>query len=323
MSTLKLAGMFLAAYVGADATLAMSQTYPNKPLRLIVPSAPGGAPDIAARLMSGELSRQLGQQVVVDNRAGTAGFIGFEMLARAAPDGYTFAHTIFNLVTNPAAYAKLPYDTFRDFQPIIQSTYVVDLLAVTPSLPVRTVRDLIEHAKANPDKLSSAVTTGPSPGALQTELFKMITGVRIVRVSYKGIQQGIGDIIGGQVHMVFDNLPSIFPHVKAGRVKPLGVTTLKRSPIAPELPTLDEAGVPGFERVGWGGYIAPSQVPRDIVSRLNSEIRTALNSPPVREKILGVGSTIVAGTPEQFGALLRNDIEKWTKVIKVAGIKAE
>jgi tripartite-type tricarboxylate transporter receptor subunit TctC len=155
------------------------------------------------------------------------------------------------------------------------------------------------------------------------ELFKMMTGTRVIRVSYKGIQQAIGDMIGGQVHMLFDNLPSILPHVKAGRVRPLAVTSLRRSSVVPELPTLDESGLTGFERVGWGGYIAHSQVPRAIIMQLNGEIRKSLNAPPVRERILGVGSTIVAGTPEEFGALLRKDTDKWAKVIKTVGMKAE
>src|SRR4029079_5424558 len=209
--------------------------------------------------------------VVVDNRGGAGGIIGFEALARAAPDGYTFGATTFNLITNPAVYAKLPYDV-RAFQPIIHTTSGMDLLATTPSLPLRSVKELIEYAKANPDKLSYGSTTGPASNALEMELFKMMTSTRITRVAYKGIQQAITDVIGGQIHVVFDNVPSILPHVQSGRVRVLAVTSLKRSHVLPEGPTLDEAGLPGFERMTWGGYLAPARVSRDIVMRLNTEI---------------------------------------------------
>jgi tripartite-type tricarboxylate transporter receptor subunit TctC len=182
---------------------------------------------------------------------------------------------------------------------------------------------LIEHAKANPDKLTYGSVTGATSSALEMELFKQMTGTRIVRVTYKGIQQATTDVISGQVHMVCDNLPSILPHVKSGRMRALGVTTLKRSLVVPDLPTLDEAGVTGFERVGWNGYLAPSRVPREIVMRLNTEINRGLNTPTIREKTLGVGSVLVGGTPEQFAALLRAEIDKWGKIIRTLGIKAD
>jgi tripartite-type tricarboxylate transporter receptor subunit TctC len=312
----------LAVWAPLAITTVTGADYPVKSIRLIVPSAAGASPDISARLMSSELSRQMGQQVVVDNRAGAAGIIAFEMIARAAPDGYTFGHTNSSFVTNPSMYSKLPYDTVRDFQPIVQGTFSTDLLAVTPPLPVRSVRELIEHAKANPDKLSYGSVSGAAAGALEMELFKLMTGTRIVRVTYKGTQQAIADVVSGQIHLMFDNLPSILPHVKAGRVRALGVTSLKRSLIVPDLPTLDEAGLPGFERVAWGGYLAPSRMPREIVMRLNTEINQALNSPAIREKIAGVGSVVVGGTPEQFTKLIRSEIDKWGKVIRLLGMKA-
>lgn len=313
----------VAVWVALSVTAAAGAEYPTKPIRLLVPQAAGGSGDINARWMANELTRQMGQQVVVDNRAGAAGIVAYETLAHAVPDGYTVSHTSFSLVTNPSVFSKLPYDTHRDFQPIIQATYVTDLLAVSPSLPVRSVKELIEHAKANPDKLTYGSVTGATSGALEMEMFKQMTGTRIVRVTYKGIQQAAADVMSGQVHMVCDNLPSILPHVKSGRVRALGVTTLKRSLVVPDLPTLDEAGVPGFERTGWNGYIAPARLPREIVMRLNTEINKALNSPTIREKTLGVGSVIVGGTPEQFGQLLRAEIDKWGKIIRTLGIKAD
>ena len=322
-TTLKVRLAFVIVTAGfTDAGLAAAESYPTRPIRLIVPSAMGGAPDVTSRVIANDLSQQMGQQVVVDNRAGAAGIIGFEALARAAPDGYTFGATTFNLITNPTVYAKLPYD-IRDFQPIIQTTSGMDLLATTPSLPLRSVKELIEYAKANPDKLSYGSTTGPASNALEMELFKMMTGTRITRVAYKGIQQAITDVIGGQIRVVFDNVPSILPHVQSGRVRVLAVTSLKRSHVLPEVPTLDEAGLPGFERMTWGGYLAPARVPRDILMRLNTEIKKVLTVPATREKLTAMGYTFVASTPEQFADRIGHDLDKWGKVIRTVGITAE
>lgn len=311
-----------AIFLAASTSTTFAADYPTKPIRLIVPSVVGDAADIVSRLIASDLQRQMGQQVVVDNRPGAAGIIGFEALARAAPDGYTFGATSFNLVTNPSVYSKLPYD-FRDFQAVIQHTSGMDLLAVTPSMPLRSVKELIEYAKANPDKLSYGSATGPASSALEMELFKMMTGTRITRVTYKGTQQAVTDVISGQVQLVFANLPAIMPHVRSARVRVLAVTSLKRSHALPDVPTLDEAGLPGYERLTWGGYLAPARIPRDILLRLNAEIDKALNLPATRDKLLGLGYTTVGGTPEQFAERLRKELDRWSKVIKTVGITAE
>lgn len=301
---------------------ANAQAYPTKPIRYIVPASAGTNPDMSARLEAAELARQMGQQVVVDNRPGGASIIGFEVIARAAPDGYTIGRTTFNLFTNAAVYPSLPYDAQRDFTGITQTTTGSDVLVIAPSLPIRSVKDLISHAKANPDKLSYGSGAGVSNQALETELFKLMTGTRIARVSYKAIQQAITDVIGGQIHVLIDNVPTLIPHIKAGRVRPLGVTTLTRSPALPDIPTLDESGLRGYERASVSGAIAPAKTPRDIVKRLNTEIVKALAVPVVREKIQSDGSSIVGSSPEQFDEVIRRETEKWGKVIKAIGMKA-
>jgi tripartite-type tricarboxylate transporter receptor subunit TctC len=305
------------------AHIAVAQNYPIRPIRLIVPSAPGGAPDITARLIGNELTQQMNQQVVIDNRPGASGVLGFELIAKAVPDGYTLGAAIFPFSTNPSVYAKLPYDTERDFQAVIRQHTGSNILAVTPSLPVRSVRDLIAHARANPDKLSYGSTGGGTTNVLTVEMFKMMTGTRIMQVNYKGIQQAIAEMIAGQIHIVCDNTPSILPHVRAGRVRALAVTTLKRSPSAPEIPTFDESGLPGFELATWSGYMVQAGVPRNIVIRLNAEIGKALALPTVTDRLMSLGYTPVGGTPEEFAQLIRSETAKWAKVIKAAGINPQ
>jgi tripartite-type tricarboxylate transporter receptor subunit TctC len=299
------------------------QSYPHKPIRIIVAAAAGNASDISARNLAHELGLQLGQQVVVDNRPGASGIIGFEMMARAAPDGYTFGYIPYIFATNPSMHSKLPYDSTRDFQPIILFSSSPSLLVVTPSLPIHSVKDLIEHARAKPGSLSFGSVGIGSSLHLSIELLKIVTDTNIVHVSYKGSQQAITDVIGGEIHMVCDTIPSVLPHVKSGRVRALGITSSKRSTLVPEVPTIDEAGIPGYELTTWGGYASPARTPRNLVWRLNAEINKALSSPSVSKAIAARGSTPIGGTPEQFTEHLRMEIEKWGKVIKAAGIKPQ
>jgi tripartite-type tricarboxylate transporter receptor subunit TctC len=294
--------------------------FPIRPLRIIVPSASGGGPDISARQVANELSLQLRQQVVVDNRPGASGIIGYEMMARAAPDGYTFGFIGIPFATNPSMYSKLPYDSTRDLQPIMLFASSANILAVSPSLPIRSVKDLIEQARAKPGALSFGSAGNGSGQHLSMELLKVVTGINIVHVSYKGIQQAITDVIGGQIHIVCDNISSMLPHVRSGRMRALGVTSLKRSPVVPEAPTLDESGIPGFEITGGNGYSFPARTPRELVLRLNAELNKALLSPSVLKGLADRGSTPIGGTPEQFAEHLRKETEKWAKVIKAAGI---
>jgi tripartite-type tricarboxylate transporter receptor subunit TctC len=314
---------FIAAGSMVTAGAAVAQSYPTKPIRIIVPAASGGAPDISSRNLANELGLQLGQQVVVDNRPGANGIIGYEMLARAAPDGYTLGNIVFGFAANPSMFSKLPYDSARDFQPLILFGSTPQVLAVTPSLPIRSVKELIEYARARPNVLSFGISGIGGSQHLSMELLKGMTHINMLHVSYKGPQQAITDVISGQIQLVCVTLSSILPHVRSGRVRALAVATLKRSPVVPDLPTIDEAGVAGYEITPWGGYALPARTPRDLVLRLNAELNKALLSPSVSKAMADGGSTPIGGTPEQFTEHLRKETEKWAKVIKGAGIKPQ
>jgi tripartite-type tricarboxylate transporter receptor subunit TctC len=311
----------LAAFGFARA--AVAQSYPTKPIRLIVPSAAGGSPDVMARLIASELSKQVSQPVVVDNRPGASGIIGFEAIAKAAADGYTFGFATFPFITNPSLFAKLPYDSIKDFQPLVQQNSSTFLLTTTPALPVRSVQELIDYARAQPGKLSAGFADVGGPQFLGVELLKLMTKTQVLQISYKAIQQAITDTIAGQVHIVCDNAPSILPHVHAGRLRAIGVMTPKRFALLPDTPTIAEGGVAGFEVVPSGGYVIPAATPRGLVLRMNAQINKALASPVVVEKFTAVGLTIVGGTPEQYVEHLRRETAKWAGVIKAAGIKAQ
>ena len=312
--------------VFAGAAMAMTTAaaeYPERPLRFIVPSAPGGSPDINARELANELGKQMGQQVVVENRPGASGIIGYELLTRATPDGYTFAYISNFIATNPSLYSKLPYDFARDFQPVIHYFSGLNVLTVSPSLPVRSVKELIERARANPGKLSFGSSGIGATPHLSMELFKSMTGTEIVHVPYKGTQQAVTDVIGGQIDILCDNMASLLPLVRSERLRGLAVTSLKRSAALPDLPTLDEAGLPGYELTGWSGMAVPAGVPREIVLRLNDEINKALASPAVLKGIPSRGGTTMGGTPEQFGEHVRKETERLGKLIRAVGIKPQ
>jgi tripartite-type tricarboxylate transporter receptor subunit TctC len=317
----------LILFILAAGTIAVGpaagQNYPSKPLRIIVGSAPGGTPDIYARTLATLLSMQMGQQVMVDNRPGASGIIGYEMVARADPDGYTASYLSFPFATNPHMYAKLPYNSTRDFQPVILMASGPNLLAVTPALPVKSVPDLIGHARANPGQLSFGSSGLGTSMHLSMELIKGMTGTHLVHVPFKGIQQAITDVIGGRIHVLCDNVVSIIPHVRAGRVHALGVTSLKRVPLVPDVPTVDEAGIPGYEITPWAGLAFPAGTPKDIVLRLNAEMNKVLLSPSEIKTASDNGNTLIGGTPEHFAEHIRKETEKWGKVIKAAGIKPQ
>lgn len=316
---------FMLAAVGVlfIPALASSQAYPSRPLRLIVPSAPGGSPDINARELAHELTRQMGQQVVVENRPGASGILGYETLARATPDGYTFAYISNFIATNPSLYSKLSYDFFKDFQPVIFYFRGLNILTVSPSLPVRSVKELIDHARANPGKLSFGSSGIGATPHLSMELFKSMTDTAIIHVPYKGTQQAVTDVISGQIDILCDNMASMLPFVRSNRVRGLAVTSLKRSAAIPELPTLDESGLPGYELSGWSGMAVPAGVPRAIVLRLNAEINKALLSPLVSKGIPSRGGVGVGGTPEEFAEHVRKETERLARLIKAVGIKPQ
>jgi tripartite-type tricarboxylate transporter receptor subunit TctC len=302
---------------------AAAAEFPSRPIRFIVPSAAGGTPDINARLLAAELSKQMGQQVIVDNRPGAANVIGTEMVVKAPPDGYTIGYATVSLAINRSFLLKLPYDPVKDLQVITQLGYQPNLLAVTPALPVKSVKELIDYAKSNPAKLSFGSAGNGSTLHLSMELFKLMTGTQIIHVPYKAAQQAITEMIGGHVHLVFDNLGSILAHVKAGRVRGLAVSGPIRSPVVPELPTVAEAGVPGFEVTVWGGVMAPAGLPKAILTTLNAEINKALASPTLKEKFGAIGYQLVGGTPEQFDAFVNKEVVKWADVIKRSGAKID
>jgi tripartite-type tricarboxylate transporter receptor subunit TctC len=291
---------------------------------MIIPAAPGGSPDIAGRLIAAEIGKQMGQHVVVENRPGSAGVLGFQATARATPDGYTIGQATFPIATNPSMFARLPYDALRDFQMVVQMARGPNLLTISPALPVTSVQELVDSARKSPGKLSFGSSGNGTSMHLSMELLKQMTGTNLLHVPYKAIQQATTDTIGGQIHIVCDNMGSILPHVKASRVRALGITSPKRSPIMPDLPTVAEQGVPGYEITPWSGFMVPARVPREIVLRLNSEINRAIFSPTLNEKYFAtVGSTPVGGTPEHFTEHVRKEIAKWGQVLKAAGIRPE
>jgi tripartite-type tricarboxylate transporter receptor subunit TctC len=297
--------------------------YPTRPIRFLVPSAPGGTPDVISRVVGAELSKQTGQQVVVDNRAGANGAIGMHMLARATPDGYTIGYGPVSAVAINPSFIKLPYDPEKDLQMVTQLVFGLHILTVSPSLPIRSVQDLIDFAKNNPGKLSYGSSGSGSSQHVGMEMFKLMSGTQMVHVPYKAIQAATTEVIAGRVHLVFDNLASMLPHVRAGRVRGLGVTSLKRSPAIPELPTISEAGLPGFEVTTWSGVVVPAGVPKPIVARLNAEINKALVADTTKERLGGSGYELVGGTPEQFTELVRKEIAKWAEVVKRTGAKLD
>ena len=314
-------GLLLLA---AGSTLAATQPYPTRSIRLVVPFAAGGGTDIVARTVGQKLGEQLGQQVVVDNRAGAAGVIGTELAAKSAADGYTLLMGSNGpLAINPGLHSKLPYDPLRDFAPVALVTKMPFLMVVHPALPVKSVRKLIALAKSRPGQLNYASPGSGSTTHLATELFKAMAGLNIVHVPYKGVAPASTDLISGQVQLLSGDLSTLMPHVRSGKMKALAVTSAKRSTLVPDLPTVSESGVPGYEVSGWFGVLAPAGTPREIVVRLNAEIVKGLGSGDVRERLAALGGEVAGGTPEQFADHLRGEIAKWGKLITAIGLKAE
>jgi tripartite-type tricarboxylate transporter receptor subunit TctC len=305
-------------------SVALAQTYPTKPIRMVIPFPPGGTTDITGRIAAQKLSETLGQQVVPDNRPGAAGNIGAEQVAKSPPDGYTLITLPGSTLTiHPSLYAKLPFDPLRDFAPITILAAVPNALVVHPSLPVRSVKELIALTKARPGELNYASTGAGQSTHLSMELFKTMAGVKITHVPYKGSAPAVTDLIGGHVPMMFDNMPSALPHVKAGKLRGIAVSTLKRSPVAPELPTVAESGLPGFEVSVWFSVLAPANTPKDIVTRLNTVLVKAFHSPDTREKLATQGAEAIANTPDEFTAVMKRDIAMWAKVVKAANIRLD
>ena len=318
-----IAVLLAASLAQAHATMATAQGYPTRTIRLIAHSSPGGTSDILGRLVAQKLTEALGQQVVVENRAGASGIIGVEVAAKAAPDGYTLLITQTSIAINPSMFAKLPYNAMRDFAPITQLVAAPNLLMVHPSVPATRVKGFIALAKAKPGSLvNGSPGQGTSPH-LSAELFKIMTGIRLDHVQYKGAGMAIVSLLAGEIPVMFTTPPTAMPYIKAGRLRPLGATTTTRIEALPDVPTIAEAGLPGYESVQWFGMLVPAGTPRAIVERLHQEIVRGLRAPDMRERLTSLGLNAVGSTPEQFAAYIKSETEKWAKVIKSMGIKSE
>jgi tripartite-type tricarboxylate transporter receptor subunit TctC len=303
--------------------LVAAQAYPTKPIRLVVPFGPGGGTDLIARTLSPRLTEALGQSVVVDNRAGAGGVIGAEIVAKAPPDGYTLVMgTPGPLTINPALLAKMPY-ALSDFAPIALTTISPFMLVVNPTIPAKSVRELIALAQAKPNALNFGSAGNGSVAHLAGEQFKALAHVQITHVPYKSGGQSLIDLLGGQLQMVIDNLPTVLPQVRLGKLRGLAVGTQKRSALAPEYPTLIEAGVPGYEATTASGVLAPAKTPRAIIVRLNRELDAIVRNPEVRERFFAQGLETVGGTPEHYAQHLRDELAQNARVIRAAGIKAD
>ena len=315
---------YLAFVVALGAAWPVAAQFPERPLRLVVPQAAGSATDNIARIVAPALSKELGQPVIVDNRPGGALTIGIDAVAKAAPDGYTLGQgPVGALAITRHMVAKLPYDIERDIQPVALVTTGYMLLAASPKAPFSTVAELIDYAKKNPGKLSNASSSNGSPGHVSGELFKYMTGTDIVHIPYKGGAAAIGDLISGQVQLMFESTNSIAPHVIAGRVRALAVTGERRALSLPQVPTLMEAGVPGYEVNAWSGIITTAGVPRPVLDKLNAAVNRAILEPKTKELLFTLGSEGGGGTPEEFAALIRRDSAKWAEVIKRSGAKID
>jgi tripartite-type tricarboxylate transporter receptor subunit TctC len=313
------------AVLGLSASqIASAQSWPTKPIKFIVPFTPGGNTDIVARMVGEGLSKTFGQPVLIENKPGAAGLLGATAVAKSPADGYTFLMgTVGTHAINAGMYSKMPYDTVKDFTPVTLVASVPNILVVPPSLPVNSVKDLIVYLKANPDKANFASSGSGTSIHLSGELFKIRTGVAMTHIAYKGSPPALTDLMGGQVQLMFDNLPTSLPYVKAGKLKALAVTTAKRIPALPNVPTVAESGLPGFETGSWFGLFAPAGTPKEIIARVDSEVRKMVQSPEMREKLIQQGAEPVGMGSEEFAAHVKSELAKWGEVVKASGAKAD
>ena len=321
---LRLFGTSLATGIALSAVPALADTYPNKPIRLIVPFPASGATDLLARAIAQKVGTNMGQQIVVDNRPGAGGAIGSDMAAKAPADGYTLLiATTSTHSIGPYINPRLPYNTETDFTPISQVAIATNVLVVPNSLPVKNVKELIDYAKKHPGELNYASSGNGTVVHLTAEAFKAQAGVFITHIPYRGTALAVPDLISNKVQILFDSIVSGLPHVKDGKLKALAVTSLKRSPLAPEIPTVSESGLPGFESDTWFGIYGPKQMPAELVNRLNAEFNKAIQSPDVKERLGKLGAEPVGGTPAQFATMVKKDSARWGKLIKDRKITVE
>ncbi len=315
--------MLLLAVLFMFGLSAQAQTYPTRTVRIVVPATPGGAIDLIARSLAEKMTASLGQPVVVENKPGASNNLGTDFVAKSAPDGYTLVIIASSHATNKFLFKQMPFDPVKDFEPVVYTHVVPLLLAVNPSVPAKNVKELVAWIKANPDK---AVYASSGPGSslhMAAELFMNMTGTKMHHVPYKGSSAAHPDLLAGRTAMIFDTITAVQGHVKAGTLRGIAVTTASRSSAMPELPTIAESGLPGYDASTWGGILAPAGTPKDVVAKLNSTINAALKMDDVRARLTGAGIEIQGGTPEQFAYVIRNEIEKWGRVTKAAGIQPE
>jgi tripartite-type tricarboxylate transporter receptor subunit TctC len=313
------AGLLAAAF----AAPALAQSYPAKPVRIVVPYPPGGPNDIVARTVGQKLSEQLGQPVIVDNKPGASGNIGAESVAKSPPDGYTLLLLTTGHTINPSLYPKLGYDLEKDLAPVTQLTAGPMVVVANPSLPAKNIKELISLAKAKPGSLNFGSAGNGSSTHLAPELFSSMAGIKMNHIPYKGSAPALTDLMAGQIQVAFDFMISAMPHVKSGKIKALAVTSTIRSPAAPDLPTVAESGVPGFEVIGWNGLVVPARTPKDAVAKLNAELKKALDQPDTKERFAAQGFSATWTTPEKFGAYIESEHAKWAKVVKDSGAKID
>jgi tripartite-type tricarboxylate transporter receptor subunit TctC len=322
---LAVAGAALLA--SAPATHTSAQTaggYPNRPVKLVIPFPPGGPLDIIGRAIAQKAGEDWGQSVVVDNRPGAGGNIGADIVAKSPPDGYTILMGALSThAVNPSLYAKMPYDAVKDFAPISLVAITPNVLVVNASLPVNSAKEFVAYAKANSGKLAFGSGSNGSAGHLAGELFKVETGTDIVHVPYKGGAPATQALLAGDTQFMFDNLANAMPQVKAGKLKALAVTTAERSRLAPDLPTMAEAGLPGFDISTWFGLLAPAGTPKDVIAKWNAEVTKILNSPDMRERLTAQGAEPAPNTPEQFAAFIQSEVPKYARIVKISGAKVD
>ena len=322
----RFATALLVASVGGMAAHAQesAQSYPSKSIRMIVPWPPGGATDIFGRMLAQEMSKNWGQQVIVDNRGGASGIIGTDLLAKSPPDGYTIGWIISTHAVNPSLFGKVPFDPIKDFIPVTLVTYVTDFVSVHPSVPAKNLKELVALMKAKPGQINFASSGSGTSTHLAGELFKLTAGVSINHIPYKGGGPALTDLVGGQVQMMFGNATSILPFIRSGKVRALAVTSIKRNPALPDVPTVAESGYPGFEVNEWYGVAAPAGTPRPIIDKLNAEIVRFITTKETSEKLLNqMGAVVAAMPPDEFARFVKSEYDKWTKVVKQGKLKAD
>jgi tripartite-type tricarboxylate transporter receptor subunit TctC len=311
---------FLAVPVSHEAA---ASGYPDRPVRFIVPYPPGGGSDVIARILATKLSEGLGQQVVIDNRGGAASIIGLDLLAKSPPNGYTFGIATSTLAVNATLNPSIPFDTVRDFAPIMLAVDGLYVLVVHPGVPAKTVRELVALTKSAPGRLNAAIAGSGTPMHMGLAQYNAMVGASIPGIIYKGAGPALGSLLGGETQLAFISMPTVTAHIQAGKLRALAVTSQRRSPAAPELPTAMEAGLPGFVLSGWYGLLAPARTGAGPIDRLNSELRNALVQPDVRQRLQDFGADVVASTPAEFGAYLRAEVAKWGRIVREAHIRPE